>query len=293
MKIFGLSPAAVVLSRHFPEAQVISDDGDDFATAAAVLSWPSDITANERAELTRIFEAWGWIFSASEVVSVLGLVRHADARLPSVLALDRAQPMTVVALRGWREWSGHTVSQGLVSAGFRAQAIDVQMQATSVDASHSQLQARFDDAVFRQNLVDEVRGAKQLLFPPVLGTAANVARLQDALACPVGEAVGTLPSLAGEAQLAFARGMSLLPNVRGTPGAQSLLAAAIDAKDEIVIASRRAAAWVERCTGEPPPQGSAYKQKNLHACGRAGYGVRGLGAEWLSALRLCASLGAA
>lgn len=284
MKVFGLSPASVVLKARHAAAEIFADDGDDFATSVAVAAWPAEATADERAALIAIWKPWGWTFGELEVVSALGLVRKADAYLPSVLALDRTREITVVNLRGWREWSGHTVAQGLVAAGFRARAVDVQMQATPVDASPSQVAARFDDEVFRNNLMSEVRGAQQLLLPPVLGTSENAARLQAGLGCPVGEGVATLPSLAGEAQLRMAR--EKMP--AGDAHAEVKLVAALETHERVVIASRRAAAWLERCaSGIPPHTLSAAPL----TCGRAQVAIRGLGAEWLSALRLAATLG--
>jgi hypothetical protein len=265
----------MVVRARLPNAEVIADDGDDFATAPAVAAWPGDATESERAELERLWSGWGWRFARIEVVSALGLVRQADAYLPSVLALDRARAVTVVALRGWREWSGSMVAAGLVAAGFRAQAVEAQMQGSPVDASLSQLAARFEDAVFRNNLVAALRGGEQVLLPPLLGGSGNaLARLQDALRCPVGEAVATLPSLAGEAQLRLAQA-----RFARTPDTRARLAEAIARQETpVIIASRRAAAWAEGLAGL------------AHVCGRAQPGVRGLGAEWLSALRLSAAL---
>jgi hypothetical protein len=218
------------------------------------------------------------------VVSVLGVVRSIDVRLANVLALDAAKPVTVLALRGWREWSAAHVARGLADAGYQTRIVETQMHGTHVDSSAAQVAARFDDPMFRNNLLSALAGAEQVLLPPVLTSGKEAARLAAALGANVslGDAVGTTQHLAAEAQLIQAA-QAPASDVR------EQLFSAWSEQESFIIASRRCAAWLEERFALPRLDARVIHPGVL-ACGRARAQIRTLGEEWIDGLRLAGEL---
>lgn len=319
--LLGLSAAntllALLLKQRGHDVHLWIDRGEDLAQlggATSVGLAPAERRVVE--ETLNSADGLSWEFGRHEVVSSLGMVRAADAILPGVLSLARGAQVVVAGFTGWREWSAAMVVSGLEASGFSARAEMVQMMGTPVDASLHQMAARLSDAVFREQLVSQLRkvatGAVQVLLPPISSRlrrqAGGVAR--DALPnelglapTQIGEAVSLIPSLVGERYLETTlRALSKIVRFRGEGESPALSYRGEslyigDVAAPVVIGSSRALLWTSNLLAPPPARGSfrsapgALVAKNVWFVGRA-LQAKSVGDEWSDALAVLDSLSA-